>query len=193
MAPSTDDDVQRLVDSQAYREAFDLLLERYWKKVFHLSYSFVRERGAAEDLTQETFLKLWRALPGYNAEASFSTWIYVIARNTCLTHLRGQGRRKTLPLDDPAVRRSADRARHQRAVVEQRLECESLLALLSDDQRQVVALYYLEGRSCEEVAAMLGIAPGTVRSQLHRARRRFAAAVPKAMGETCASGKEVGQ
>ena len=166
-------------------------MERYWRKIFHLSYSFVHERGAAEDLTQETFLKLWRALPDYNGEASFSTWIYVIARNTCLTRLRSQGRRKTLPLEDPAVRAAADRARHERAVVEQRLECESLLALLSDDQRQVVALYYLEGRSCEEVAAMLGIAAGTVRSQLHRVRRRFASAAPKAIGEPCASGKEV--
>jgi RNA polymerase sigma-70 factor (ECF subfamily) len=191
MSSSSDDDVRRLVDRQVYPEAFDLLVERYWRKIFHLSYSFVRERGAAEDLTQETFLKLWRALPGYSGEASFSTWIYVIARNTCLTHLRSQAHRKTLPLEDPAIRAAADRARHERAVVEQRLECESLLALLNDDQRQVVTLYYLEGRSCEEVAAMLGIAAGTVRSQLHRVRRRFAVAVPKAVGETCGSGKEV--
>jgi RNA polymerase sigma-70 factor (ECF subfamily) len=171
-----DPDIQRLLDARQYRNAFDLLLNRYGKKVFHLAYSFVRERGAAEDLTQEVFLKLWRALPDYSGEASLSTWIYVIARNTCLTHLRDQRHRKALSLEEPAVQAAADRARHARPAGEPRLDCATLLAALSDDQRQIVTLYYLEGRSCDEVAGMLGIAAGTVRSQLHRARLRFAEA-----------------
>ncbi|MGH7487559.1 MAG: RNA polymerase sigma factor [bacterium] len=195
MSSASDDDVRRLLDRRAYRGAFDLLLERYWNKMYHLAYSFVRERGAAEDLAQETFLKLWRALPEYSGEAALSTWIYVIGRNTCLSELRKQSHRKALPLEDPAVQAAADRARHQRAKGTERLECESLLALLSEEQRRVVALYYLEGRSCEEVAAMLGIASGTVRSQLHRARRRFAAlsakATPQAGAAAPASSQEV--
>jgi len=171
-----DPDIRRLVDAQEYRGAFELLLSRYERKVFHLAYSFVREHSRAEDLTQEVFLKLWRALPGYSGEASFSTWIYVIARNTCLSHLRNQTHRKALSLEEPAVQAAADRARHARPAAEQRLDCAKLLAALSEDQRQVVTLYYLEGRSCDEVAEMLGVAAGTVRSQLYRARLRFAEA-----------------
>jgi RNA polymerase sigma-70 factor (ECF subfamily) len=171
-----DPDIWQQVEARQYPGAFELLLARYGKKVFHLAYSFVLERGAAEDLTQDVFLKLWRALPGYNGDASFSTWIYVIARNTCLTHVRNQAHRKALSIEEPAVQAAADRARHTRPAGEQRLECASLLAALSEEQRQIVTLYYLEGRSCDEVAEMLGVAAGTVRSQLHRARRRFAEA-----------------
>jgi RNA polymerase sigma-70 factor (ECF subfamily) len=115
-------------------------------------------------------------LPGYSGEASFSTWIYVIARNTCLTHLRKQSHRKTLSLEEPAVQAAADRARHALPPGGERLDCAKLLAALSQDQRQLVTLYYLEGRSCDEVAGMLGVAAGTIRSQLHRVRRRFAGA-----------------
>jgi RNA polymerase sigma-70 factor (ECF subfamily) len=171
-----EEDVRRLVDAREYRPAFELLLSRYGKKVFHLAYSFVREPSRAEDMTQEVFLKLWRALPGYSGEASFSTWIYVIARNTCLTHLRKQSHRKTLSLEEPAVQAAADRARHALPPGGERLDCAKLLAALSQDQRQLVTLYYLEGRSCDEVAGMLGVAAGTIRSQLHRVRRRFAGA-----------------
>jgi RNA polymerase sigma-70 factor (ECF subfamily) len=171
-----EEDVRRLVDAREYRAAFELLLSRYGKKVFHLAYSFVREPSRAEDMTQEVFLKLWRALPGYSGEASFSTWIYVIARNTCLTHLRKQSHRKALSLEEPAVQAAADRARHAPPPGDERLDCAKLLAALSQDQRQLVTLYYLEGRSCDQVAGMLGVAAGTVRSQLHRVRRRFAEA-----------------
>jgi RNA polymerase sigma-70 factor (ECF subfamily) len=171
-----EEDIRRLVDAREYRGAFELLLSRYGKKVFHLAYSFVREHSRAEDMTQEVFLKLWRALPGYSGEASFSTWIYVIARNTCLTHLRNQSHRKALSLEEPAVQAAADRVRHALPAGGERLDCAKLLAALNEEQRQVVTLYYLEGRSCDEVAGMLGVAAGTVRSQLHRARRRFAEA-----------------
>jgi RNA polymerase sigma-70 factor, ECF subfamily len=171
-----DPDIWQLVEARRYPGAFDKLLNRYGKKVYRLAYSFVWERAAAEDLTQEVFLKIWRALPRYSGEASFSTWIYVIVRNTCLTYLRNRAHRKTFSIEEQAVQAAADRARHTHPAGNERLDCANLLAVLSEEQRQIVTLYYLEGRSCEEVAEMLGIAPGTVRSQLHRARRRFAEA-----------------
>src|SRR5215475_2172585 len=77
-----------LVRSGRRDEALALLLPAFRRKVFGLSYSFLRDREAAEDVTQEVFIKVWRALPGFDARASLSTWIYTIARNTSLSALR---------------------------------------------------------------------------------------------------------
>ena len=68
-------------------EAFDLLFVRYSRKVFHLALAILRNHGETEDAAQDALLKVWRALPSYDGSASFSTWLYVIARNTCFTRL----------------------------------------------------------------------------------------------------------
>src|SRR6516164_4543235 len=82
-------------------EAIALLLPVFRRKVFGLAYSFLRDREAAEDVTQEVFIKVWRALPGFDGRASLSTWIYTIARNTSLSALRA--RRPQASLSDPEV------------------------------------------------------------------------------------------
>src|SRR5438552_18570584 len=90
-----------LVRAQRRDEAITVLLPAFRRKVFGLAYSFLRDREAAEDVTQDVFIKVWRALPGFDGRASLSTWIYAIARNASLSALRA--RRSQSSLSDPDV------------------------------------------------------------------------------------------
>ncbi len=157
-----------------HARAFDLLVPVYQDRVFRLSYSILRDRAAAEDAAQETFVRVWKALPGFDGRAGIGTWIYAIARNTCLMELRR--RRLTVSLDDP------DSAEAQRAAAgiasgpapdPERDNLIRLLETLPRNQQEAVRLFYLEDRSYETVAEQLGMPLGTVKNLLHRARKRL--------------------
>lgn len=169
--PSPDAEVCRLLAEGRHDRAFERLLAVYRGRVYRLALSFVREPADAEDLAQEAFVRLWRALPLYDGRASFSTWLYVIARNACLNEIRRRGSRPTAPLGDEAEP-CAPAA--PAGAIERRLECETLVDALPEPQRRVVRLFYLEERSYEQVASMLDMPINTVRSHLHRARKRLA-------------------
>jgi RNA polymerase sigma-70 factor, ECF subfamily len=165
-----------LVRAERRDEAIALLLPAFRRRVFGLAYSFLRDRDAAEDVTQEVFIKVWRALPGFDGRASMSTWIYAIARNASLSALRAL--RPQSSLSDPEViaavesinpTPSADTLAERAAILR-------LLDQLPTKQRQVVMLFYMEEQSHEEVATMLAMPVGTVKTLLHRARGRLSAA-----------------
>jgi RNA polymerase sigma-70 factor (ECF subfamily) len=167
-----DTEVSRLVADGHLDQAFEQLLAAYRTKVYRLALSFVRNPADAEDLAQEAFVRLWRALPTYDGRASFSTWLYVIARNACLSELRRRGVRPVSALDEAGEPVAASGG----PTAEARLDCEAIVETLPEPQRQVVRLFYLEERSYEQVSAMLGMPINTVRSHLHRARKRLAQA-----------------
>jgi RNA polymerase sigma-70 factor, ECF subfamily len=168
---SPDAEVCRLLAEGRHDRAFERLLAAYRGRVYRLALGFVREPADAEDLAQEAFVRLWRALPLYDGRASFSTWLYVIARNACLNEVRRRGLRPTTALDEDTEAAGGVRA----APVDERLDCETLVEALPEPQRRIVRLFYLEERSYEQVAAMLDMPINTVRSHLHRARKRLAA------------------
>jgi RNA polymerase sigma-70 factor, ECF subfamily len=180
--PSPDAEVCRLLAAGERDRAFERLLAAYRGRVYRLALGYVRSQADAEDLAQEAFVRLWRALPLYDGRASFSTWLYVIARNACLSELRRRGIRPTASLDeepvDPAVPSAAG------SPVDVRMDCETLVEMLDEPQRRIVRLFYLEERSYEQVAEMLDMPINTVRSHLHRARKRLAAltSAPAAVG-----------
>jgi RNA polymerase sigma-70 factor, ECF subfamily len=147
-------------------EDFDDLVQQYRVKVFRLVFSIVGNRARAEEVTQDVFLKIWIALPSYDGRASLSTWIYTIARNTSLSHRRSEAYRSTTPLDE--VR---EPAAHRPGQFE---DMPWLLEKLPDEQKEAVELFYLQERSIDDVAAMMDMPPGTVKSHLHRARRGLA-------------------
>ena len=97
-----DEDVQSLLRKGRHRQAFERILDSHETKVFRMAFMFLRDCGRAEEVTQDIFLKLWQALPSYDGRAAPSTWLYTIARNTCLSAIRSDVRRKTLPLDSAA-------------------------------------------------------------------------------------------
>ena len=172
-----------LVRAERRDEAIALLLPAFRRKVFGLAYSFLRDREAAEDVTQEVFIKVWRALPGFDGRASMSTWMYTIARNASLSALRA--RRPQSSLSDPEVMEAAEAINPvpPADIIADRAAIRRLVDQLPTKQRQVVTLFYMEGQSHEEVAAMLAMPVGTVKTLLHRARARLSAAT----GKMCAS------
>ena len=166
-----DEDVRPLLEKHRYRQAFERLLELYEVKVFRMAVMFLKDRGRAEEVTQDIFLKLWQALPAYDGRAAPSTWLYTIARNTCLSAVRGDAVRKALPLDscaEPAPRSVAGDALRG-------LQIRQCLERLPEAQRQVITLFYMLEKSVGEVARMLDLPEGTVKSHLHRARLALAA------------------
>ena len=103
-----DEDVKALLEKHRYRQAFERLVELYGVKVYRLAVMFLKDTNRAEEVAQDIFLKLWQALPAYDGRAAPSTWLYTIARNTCLSALRSEAHRKTSPLDsipEPAAAR----------------------------------------------------------------------------------------
>src|SRR5438876_1093343 len=94
-----DEDVRELLEKHRYPQALERLLNLYENKVFRMALMFLKEAARAEEVTQEIFLKLWQALPDYDGRASPGTWLYAIARNTCLSAARSEAYRKTVPLE----------------------------------------------------------------------------------------------
>lgn len=172
----TDARLMELVRAGRRDEAIALLLPAFRRKIFGLAYSFLRDRDAAEDVTQEVFIKVWRALPGFDGRAAMSTWIYTIARNTSMSALRA--RRPQSSLSDPQVMEAVESNHAVPAadVVADRAAILRLVDQLPVKQRQVIMLFYMQAQSYEDVATMLAMPVGTVKTLLHRARARLCAA-----------------
>jgi RNA polymerase sigma-70 factor, ECF subfamily len=159
-----DVDVQELLEARRFDDALERLLDLYQKKVFRMALAMLRDAGRAEEVTQDVFLKVWRALPSYDGRATASTWLYTIARNTCLSAIRSESYRATVPMVTSAEPLAANTAVRDASLA----QC---LSRLPEIQRQVITLFYMEERSLKDVASMLGLPEGTVKSHLHRARR----------------------
>src|SRR5579863_6074370 len=113
-APKMDEEIRAHLEHERWREAFDLVLKHYQTKVFHLAVSILGNREQAEDASQEIFLRIWRALPGYRGMASISTWIFSIARNASLTALKRASARRTISLEEPGMLAAAERREPER-------------------------------------------------------------------------------
>lgn len=173
-----DHDIREKLAAKEYRVAFEHLLERYKERVFRLALSIVRNETQAEDMTQEIFLRIWKALPGYQGQASLSTWIYAISRNRCLTDLRKQKTHPTISLNDPETEPHLEKYAATPSTASETdavLDVQSMLTRLPDKYRQVITLFYLEQKSYEDVAAMLAIPVGTVKTFLHRGKKELLA------------------
>jgi RNA polymerase sigma-70 factor, ECF subfamily len=173
---SMEDDIRQRLDAKQYREAFELLMERFQNKVFGLAFSMVRNETTAEDLTQDVFMKIWKALPGYHGDATLSTWIYTITRNTCFTEIKKRAARPTVSFDEPELEAALERLPACQTSDREPgagLDIQVVLARLPEKYRRVIALFYLEQKSYEEVSVMLGIPMGTVKTFLFRARKEL--------------------
>ena len=173
-AGQRDQDIVELLHGGATEAAFERLIGRYERKVYRLCCSLLRDPDQAEDAAQESLVRVWRALPKYDQRASLSTWIYTITRNRCLTAI--ERRRELDSLSDPAVEREAAVAQPVRpeAETDHLAVLRELVEALPERSRRVLTLFYYEERSVAEVAAMLGLPEGTVKTNLHRARAALA-------------------
>jgi RNA polymerase sigma-70 factor (ECF subfamily) len=151
--------------------AFELLIETHRNRLYTLA---IRELGSsadAEDAVQETFVKAWRALPRFRAESSFSTWIYRICLNAISDQRTRNARRASTPLEEmgePSDPRDA-LAEHELSGALQ-----TAISALDESYRTPVILYDVLGRSYAEIAEMLSVAEGTVKSRIFRGRAELA-------------------
>lgn len=165
-----DQDIVELLRGGALEAAFERLADRYERKVYRLCCSLLRDPDQAEDAAQESLVRVWKALSKYDQRASLSTWIYTITRNRCLTAI--ERRRDLDSLSDPAVEHEAEAAQAIGPETEQDhlAVLRELVEALPERFRRVLTLFYYQERSVAEVAQMLGLPEGTVKTNLHRAR-----------------------
>lgn len=171
-----DEDIRQRLESRRYAEAFELVLDRYQDKVFRLTFSMLRNEAQAQDTTQDVFVRIWKGLPGYNAGAALSTWIYTITRNTTLTELKKRSARPTVSLQEPELEAVADRIpalQSDDPEPGREMDVAALLLELPENYRRVITLFYLEQKSYADVAAMLTLPLGTVKTLLFRGKKEL--------------------
>ena len=158
--------------------AWEQVIARFKRKVFHIAYKFTGRHDAAEDLTQEIFLKVFKSLEKFNRDADFSTWLSSVARNYCIDHYRASKREKEVVVEDlvafdlaPAsVGSNPHRAledRDRRSFLRKGLEA------LPEKLREAVVLRDLHGLSYQEMAERLHLPEGTVKSRINRGREEL--------------------
>ncbi len=152
-------------------QAFRILYRRYADKVRGLLYQMTSDKEALDDLTQEVFVKAFRGLSKFRAESQFSTWLFRIAVNCCQDARRRRARRPpSLPLDGLRLATSQEDAL-SRLSREELITC--ALETLKEEHRLVVVLHDLQDRPQEEIAGVLSVPVGTVKSRLFYARRQL--------------------
>ncbi len=162
------------------QDAFAQLLELHQNKVYGLTLRLTGSPEDAMELTQETFFNAWRGLPNFHFESKFSTWLYRLATNATIDFLRREKRRRSLTVtslsaeDDPQRLLDIPDRRFTPQDELERKEFQAAvrrgLEQLSDEHRQVLVLRELNGLSYAEIAQVLGIEEGTVKSRISRAR-----------------------
>jgi RNA polymerase sigma-70 factor, ECF subfamily len=177
--------------------AFNLLVVRHERRVFSLVYRMLGRRDEAEDLSQEVFVQVFKAIDQFRGDSKLSTWIYRIAVNLCKNKTKYLARRHAGSQDD--VDAMAERAplsaakgvsvgevnRPDELVEGMQMErlVKRAIGELEPDFREVLILRDVEDLSYEEIAAVTGLPDGTVKSRIHRARAQLRAIVEKAIGE----------
>jgi RNA polymerase sigma-70 factor (ECF subfamily) len=166
---------------QAFRAgdegAFDRLFVKYHEYVYNVSLGILANPDDARDCTQETFLRVYRKVGEFRAEAAFSTWLYRVAVNVCVGHLRKRPKAGEASLEDESVREMAADGPEVFAGLEREVNekvVREIVAELPEDYRLVLVLRYFQDLSYDEMVQVLGYTMGQLKVKLHRARRAFA-------------------
>jgi len=161
------------------RSAFGQLVDLYKDKIFHLAYRMTGSRQEAEDIVQETFMRVYANLDKYDSRWKFSTWIFRIGNNLCIDRLRKRRPTWSLDAENPdadggdgyAMLPTNDASPEDRMVLsEMQKNIRDAIAQLPDKYRSVVVLRYLQDLSLNEIADILELPVSTVKTRLHRGR-----------------------
>lgn len=161
---------------QGHTHAYATLVDRYQPYVFTLVLRYVSDRGLAEELAQDVFIKAYRCLADFKGGSRFSTWLYTIVHTTCLSHLRKRGSNTVLLEQGQMPALAADEQPADRLLQKTRqVVIEKAVALLAAEDAEIITLYYMAEQSLEEVGRVLGITAGNAKVKLHRARQKLRA------------------
>lgn len=174
------------------KRAFELLVEKYRRKIIRLLSRMIRDSEEVEDIAQEAFIKAYRALPQYRGDAAFYTWLYRIAVNTAKNYLAARNR-NVLTVSDMASD-DEDKGEEYRMAPDLDTPDAQLLSkqiayavneaveALPEELRTAITLREIEGMSYEDIATVMGCPIGTVRSRIFRAREAIAAKLRPILG-----------
>lgn len=151
-------------DAQAFQEIY----RSHHRRVWALARRWESDAEAAEDLLQEAFVSVWRSLPDFRGDSALSTWIHTIVVRTALDRARAEKRREERELSAQDGDSAAGGTFPGKDI-----DLERAIAALPDGQRRMFLLHAVEGYRCREIAERLGVAVGTVQSQLFRAREKL--------------------
>lgn len=138
-------------------------------KILHLCLSYTGDMDTAHDLLQETFIKVWRNLGSFRNQSQISTWIYRIAINTCLSHLRVEKNRKSDPLEDHHVHGLMEESSSKQEQISQLYKC---IALLEENERMIISMV-LDEVPYPQIAAVFDITEGNLRVRIHRIKQKL--------------------
>jgi RNA polymerase sigma-70 factor (ECF subfamily) len=176
-APTVDELIERCLAGDQH--AWEQIVRMHWRKVFNVGYKFVGKHDEAEDLTQDIFLKIFKALKTFDRRANFQTWIISISRNLCIDHYRSvRKERQTIAREvDTNDLQPASRERTPYALAEHlvlRAQLKQGLEALPVALRTAVVLRDLQELSYQEIADQLALPEGTVKSRINRGRLELA-------------------
>ncbi|MES1217766.1 MAG: sigma-70 family RNA polymerase sigma factor [Bacteroidota bacterium] len=159
------------------QQAYSLLVNRYQNYVFTLALRFTKNREDAEEVSQDIFIKAYRALADFRGASKFSTWLYTIVNTTCITFLRKK-KLVTHSLDNENVFELADSQDSglRANMIEQKSRAAMVnkaIAMLGPDDAEVITLFYKAEQTLDEIAQILGVETNTAKVRLHRARTRL--------------------
>ena len=165
--------------------AFDKLVELYHSRIYILTYQMTSNREDAEDLTQEIFVKAFEALPRFKGRSSFYTWLYRIGINKTINYRKKRNRHRPLSLDAMGQEVKQDERYHDLSskgsplrnlsLSELQLKLNEAMQGLSEKHRTVVVMHDMQGIPHDEIAKVVGVSVGTVRSRLFYARQQLQA------------------
>ncbi len=160
------------------RDAFSELVRRHQHLVYNVSYRFMRDAAQAEDMAQEAFLKAYRLLSGFRGDCSFTTWMYRVTSSVCLTELSRRKRRGEVEMPQE----TGDNLATTEAVPEEtdlKEQIRRCVTYLSDRYATIITLYYLNGSSYDEIAQVMDVPLGTLKTWMFRARKQLRRIVEK--------------
>ncbi len=174
---------------QGNRDALEQLVGRYLRPIHAVTASYLAEQADVEDAVQETFLRALDRIASYQPGRPFAPWLYQIARNVARDRLAASARRRMEPLPVTGLKESAPGPEvvMERAEIRQRVD--AAIGDLPEQQRTAFRLHDVEGYTTNEIARIMGLSAGTIRSHVHYARRALRMALASSLGEPKNAGR----
>ena len=175
--PRTAEKEQQITDIELVKrsqrgdtEAFSELVRKYQTVVYNLAYRFMRDRNLAEDMAQEAFVKAYKHLSGFRGDCAFATWLYRVTCTVCITELNRRKKRSEVEFEPNISETGYEEKHSDKEIAEKIREC---VTYLPQKYATVITLYYLNGMSYEEIAEIMDIPVGTLKTWMFRARKQL--------------------